>query len=410
MVLKRPETTRRAGSAQPDVADGFDPSSIAHGAIEVDENGIPQWVDRRFPMLFIALGIVSALAVGTSPGDRSPVYGVALVLVAISPWALALVGIRLPDPWFAATVLAPVAFLGIAGESLGVVDLDGGTPQLTLMLVVGVVGQMAAVGSVRLVTTTTVAGLAIVVVAAIVRGDLDFAPWLVGIVLGAGGGRAFRSSIVRLAELRAAQQALADRYLLEERRRIAREVHDIVAHTMSVTMLHITAARLALHRDPSAAAAALEEAERSGRASLDDIRGIVRLLRTDESSLDPVLPADTDIAALVERYRAAGSPIELDDDLTMDALSPDTRLAVYRILQESLSNAVRHGTGEIAARLHPGHEHITITVTNAAPADHSSRPGAGLVGMRERAEALGGTFEAGPGRAGTWRVCARIPT
>ena len=379
-------------------------------AVTVDESGIPQWVDRRFPMLFIVLGVISAVAVGTSPGDRSVVFAVAMVLVAISPWMLSLVGVRLPDPWFAATVLAPIGFLAIAGESLGLVDLDGGTPQLTLMLAVGIVGQVAAVGSVRLVATTTASALAIVLVGSVVRGDLDFAPWWVGILLAAGGGRAFRSSVVRLAELRVAQQALADQYLLEERRRIAREVHDIVAHTMSVTMLHITAARLALERDPGAARAALEEAERSGRASLDDIRGIVRLLRTDESPVAAAPPTDADLAALVDRYRAAGTSIDLDGGLAMGVLSADRRLATYRILQESLSNAVRHGAGEIAARVDTGDGHITVTVTNAARPDPDPRPGAGLVGMRERAEALGGTFEAGPGHDGGWCVCARIPT
>ena len=384
---------------------------------DFDIEDLPGWMDRAFPLLFIALGAISCVGIVNEAGDRATGYAVALVAVAVSPWALSLVGIRLIDPVFAAVVIAPVGFLLVFGEAVDIVDLDQGGPQLVMMLLVGIAGQIATVGTNRLMATTTAVAIAVVVAGALSRGDpLDYTPWVVGIVLGVAGGRAFRANVVHLAELRAAHHALAQQAVSEERRRIAREVHDIVAHTLSVTMLHLTAARLAVRRDPAAAEEALAEAERHGRASMDDIRGVVRLLRADESALATALPDDTDLPGLVERYVSAGSVIDLRLDGTLTSLPPAVGLAVYRLVQESLSNASRHGQDPIVVEVERAADAVVVEVTNSLDTSMTTpaEPGAGLTGMRERVAALDGSFAAGPVRDGEapgtmWRVHARIP-
>lgn len=373
---------------------------------------LPAWMDRAFPVLFIALGVLTSINIVRAPADRSSAYAVALVAAAVSPWALTLVGLRLPDPVFAAGVLAPIAVLIVAGEPLGIIDLDGGGPQLTLMLLVGIAAQIATIGSRRLVWITSAAAFGIVVAGALVRGGdtLDYTPWVVGLLFGVGGGRAFRANAIHVNELRLAHEALAHQAVANERRRIARDVHDIVAHTMSVTMLHLTAARLAVRRDPDAAVAALEEAERHGRASMDDIRRVVRLLRTDEATTGEALPDDTDVPELVEEYVAAGSDVRLQVDGAIETLAPAHRLAVYRIVQESLSNAVRHGRGPVEVSVAAANGCTEVDVRNRTDPTHVPDPsiGAGLIGMRERVEALGGTFAAGPDGDTGWRVHARL--
>lgn len=310
---------------------------------------------------------------------------------------------------FVGLVLVPVGVLIVGGERLGLVDLDGGAAQLVLMLPIAISGQVAAVAADRSVVFTTLGASLVLALGALLRPyPFDFAPWWVGILLAAGAGRAFRSSVLRQHELARAQSKLAQQTLRDERARIAREVHDIVAHTMSVTMLHLTAARLAMSNDPAGAEDALAEAERHGRSSMDDIRRVVRLLRTNESSLSAALPDDADVAVLVERYQAAGRQISLTEDGFI-ALSPAARLAVYRIVQEGLSNAVRHGTGRVELVIRHAPEETSISIDNAAGEGFPSRDGAGLVGMRERIGALEGSLSSGPDGAGGWRLRARIP-
>ena len=114
-------------------------------------------------------------------------------------------------------------------------------------------------------------------------------------------------------QLEAAREALAEQAVAEERRRIARELHDLAGHTLAAVMLHVTGARHVLRRDIDEAERALVDAETVGRASLDQIRATVAALRTDERGTDPALAGSADLVALVEEYRRAGLAIETDD-------------------------------------------------------------------------------------------------
>ena len=203
-----------------------------------------------------------------------------------------------------------------------------------------------------------------------------------------------------------------------ERSRIAREMHDVVAHSLSVMIALADGAGVALERSPDRARAALDELSGTGRAALADMRRVLGVLDTtepdaagpDAAALEPQPGSDLD--GLVERFRTAGLPVRavLDPDLPGDA---NLLLAVYRIVQEALTNTLRHapGTTGVEVGVHRRTDAVEVTVldhgaTVAVPP--SPGTGRGLIGMRERAALYGGTVETGRASGG-WRVHARIP-
>ncbi|GEN79677.1 sensor histidine kinase [Actinotalea fermentans] len=202
-----------------------------------------------------------------------------------------------------------------------------------------------------------------------------------------------------------------------ERSRIAREMHDVVAHSLSVMIALADGAGVALERSPDRARAALDELSGTGRAALADMRRVLGVLDTDPDAdaadAAPLVPQPgSDLDELVERFRTAGLPVRavLDARLPEDA---NLRLAVYRIVQEALTNTLRHAPGtqavEVGVHRHPAAVEVTVLdhgATLAVPP--SPGTGRGLIGMRERAALYGGTVEAGPA-AGGWRVHASIP-
>lgn len=221
-------------------------------------------------------------------------------------------------------------------------------------------------------------------------------------------GSAFRiHGMLYEARLRLAREAVA-----EERRKIAREVHDLVGHGLGVVMLNITAARLATTRgDTEAAAGALAEAERVGRQSVRDVhRGLVLLRDPDAArTIAPAPPTAEDTAALVADLRAGGLPVELTTSGDLGAVDPAVGLAVFRVVQEALSNTARHAPGAAATvTVAIDDNAATVTVTDEGPAGPRSPGGLGLIGMRERVTALGGALRAGPDGPG-WTVHATIP-
>ncbi|MGB3593123.1 MAG: histidine kinase [Ornithinimicrobium sp.] len=212
------------------------------------------------------------------------------------------------------------------------------------------------------------------------------------------------------------EQQFTQRALNEQRSQLAADVHDVVGHTLSASMLHTTAARLAVRTDPAAAIASLERAERHGRRSLEDIRSVVRLLRADGPSTRPPSLGTGEIPALVDEFRSAGVPISYSAPSTIDDLPAATDLTVYRVVQEGLTNAVRHGAGEVAVTLTltltRDHDAVHIEIENARALPAVPRPsGSGLAGMRDRVSAAGGTLQSEADHAGSaWLLRASIPT
>ncbi len=212
-------------------------------------------------------------------------------------------------------------------------------------------------------------------------------------------------------QLRAAQDQLATASVLEDRQRVAADVHDVVGHAMAVTMLHVNAARLSLPANPDAAIEALTHAERSGRESMSEIRAMVRLLRSDEMT-DLTSDADaSDIPQLIDTFRDAGATIEVDGSIEGLDLSALTSVTLYRLVQEGLTNAIKHGNGLVELTFSSTSKHVGVTISNPRrPGADAGRHGHGLTVALERVAAVGGTFDADLDASGsTWQMTARLP-
>ncbi len=230
-------------------------------------------------------------------------------------------------------------------------------------------------------------------------------------------GRLTRRQQQAVVALRQTQEELARVAVAAERERIARDVHDMVAHSLSVTMLHLTGARMALDDDPDRARDALAEAERVGRASMAEIRRTVALLSGQSQPMGLPVPDASDLTGLVESYRRAGLDVTYEVAGQEPAVAPTVGLTLYRIVQESLANVAKHAPGQPAAVTLLVHDaQLELTVENpmigsapSGPRNDAADGGHGLNGMRERAELAGGHLSAGerPGRR--WVVCGVLP-
>jgi signal transduction histidine kinase len=213
------------------------------------------------------------------------------------------------------------------------------------------------------------------------------------------------------------RQTVAQRAVARERNRIAREMHDVVAHGMSVITVQAGAAKEIVHADPDAAEQSLAEIEAVGRESLNEMRRMLGVLRSgddDTSSFEPT-PRLDDVLALVSHCNEAGVPTTLQVTGTQRELPAGVGLAVYRVVQEALTNVLKHaGTPARAdVRLDFGETSLEIEVTddgrdagNSAPA---TAGGQGLIGMSERVEAYGGELTTQPRTGGGYRVRAVLP-
>lgn len=238
--------------------------------------------------------------------------------------------------------------------------------------------------------------------------DVGWAPWAAGTTLTVLAALLVRRQLVLVEQLRALQADLAARSRAEERNRIARELHDVIAHTLTVSLLHVSSARLAVEHDPEDAARALADAERLTRQSLDEVRTTVGLLRqAGDDAIAPPAPAIDDLGGLVADLRAAQEDVALELDGDFDGIPATTATAVYRIVQESLTNASRHAAGApVRVRVVARPDRVDVSVDSAGAPGRGA--GMGLANMRERAEAVGGTCTAGPGGRG-WLVQASLP-
>jgi len=210
------------------------------------------------------------------------------------------------------------------------------------------------------------------------------------------------------------QRALAEQAVADERRRIARELHDVVAHHVSVMGVLATGARRVLTRDPAAADEALTTIEETGRTALREMRRLLTVLRTEAepaAELEPQ-PGLAGIEALVEQIREAGLPVTLRISGAGTPLDPGVALTVYRIVQEALTNTLKHAgeaTAEVRLDLDRSWLQLEVSDTGRGPRPDGGRIGHGLLGMRERVALYGGTLRTGPRPGGGFRVSARIP-
>lgn len=338
----------------------------------------PETIDE-----WLFVGAAAALAIGAVARRR-----VSVVLVALAAVVLAVA----PDGPFDGLV-APLLAIAVATYSAGAETR----------------GRLTWFGA---------AGTALVVGLAMVR---DFGPdqqasdwalpilvfggpWLVGVMVRLRGEREAALARARAEE----SEALIHR----ERTRIARELHDIVAHAIGVIVLQARGARRTLEADPATAREAIGAIETTSAEALGEMRRLVGVLREDgDGGGATPAPGVGDLQTLVERVRQAGLPVDLTIDGPTDALPPGVDLAAYRVVQEALTNALVHaGRASTTVTVRRLADALEIDVVDSGEATaRIDRDGHGLVGMRERVESAGGVLEAGPRPGGGFGVWARIP-
>jgi signal transduction histidine kinase len=217
-----------------------------------------------------------------------------------------------------------------------------------------------------------------------------------------------RERRVRMADR---ERDLASREaVVEERARIARELHDVIAHHVSMIVLQAGAERRVLERSDSPSREVLETIERTGRSALAETRRLLGMLRSEEE--DPLAPQPRlrDVPLLIGQVREAGLPVDLDIDGDQRELPAGIELSAYRIVQEALTNALKHaGDAHASVRIRYRPESIEIEVTDDGAGRAAAPGGHGLVGMRERVALYGGRFTAGRGDAGGFTVRVTLP-
>jgi len=207
----------------------------------------------------------------------------------------------------------------------------------------------------------------------------------------------------------------AHRAVADERTRIARELHDVVAHQMTVMTLQADGARRIADGSDPRVVKALETISDAGHSALTEMRRMVGLLRTpEEASETKPLPRLAEVEQLVEKVRAAGVPVDLEVEGDVRRLTDGTELSAYRIVQESLTNSVRHGGPDVTATVAIEYkkDHLDLLILDdgrGASVESGDEVGHGIVGMRERITVLGGEFSAGPRTGGGYQVHAIIP-
>jgi signal transduction histidine kinase len=241
------------------------------------------------------------------------------------------------------------------------------------------------------------------------------AAWFVGDSV--ASRRHYLAGLAEQAEReRAAEAERARQQVREERVRIARELHDLVAHTLAVMTVQAGVGRRLADRRPEQANAALESIETIGRTAQEELRVVLGLLREEEAGTAALAPAPrlADVSGLVAAVQASGTPVELRMSEADGRLSPALELSIYRVIQEALTNVVKHAPGARAAidlAVSDGQVRLEVTDDGGPrerpPADLGT--GHGIVGMRERIGAFGGWLVAGPGADRGFRVVAEIP-
>jgi signal transduction histidine kinase len=240
------------------------------------------------------------------------------------------------------------------------------------------------------------------------------AAWALGAVFGLHR-RHLRMQLELQERLRRAHERQAELELVDQRVRIARELHDVVAHGMSVITVQAGFAGL-VSDDPEVVRSALGSIETIGRQTLNEMRTLLEVLRDGAEPNEPtVLPVPRldDLDALIERIREAGVDVGLTRRGPTTALPPLVELNAYRIVQEALTNVIKHA-GPVRATVHLARDdsELTITIRDDGPPTPggSVEPGHGITGMLERARILGGTLRAGPLPGGGYEVVGQVPT
>ncbi|MFB7334297.1 sensor histidine kinase [Streptomyces adustus] len=332
-------------------------------------SALPLVARRRFPLL--AFGVIAAAALA---------LGDAVSWINVLTCSIAAYGAVAHSRYRTRALAALIAAAVLAGVAFRDTDpiLPGWSSPAVVLLVVGVLASLVRLGRLRL-----------------------------------------EASRKRFTDLQQAQEKATRRAVEEERARIAAELHDVVTHNVSVMVIQAGAARKVMDAAPERSKQALLAVEAGGRAAMAELRHVMGLLAGPASGADT--PADGlepqpglgQLDALADRVRAAGTPVDLTVSLPPGPLPPGVELTAYRVVQEALTNTIKHAAGAdatVTIGFAGSWLEIEVTDTGAVrdspPVDGNGR---GLIGLRERLALYGGELSAGPTPGGGYRVAARIP-
>jgi signal transduction histidine kinase len=356
---------------------------------------------RVFPVFSLAFWLVAAI---TQPSSAADIILAAVPVAAFALWAFTR---NVPLAAVSIAIVLPVVVAQRSGQLEPIMFnaclLSFGAARWSRSLAMAAsLGLLAA-------------GTPVLVALAQDPAEVAVGIWVVAMAFVWVVGRAVARQERLVVELERTRRQLAQQALVAERRRIARDVHDFVGHGLAAVMLQVTSARHVLHRDTRAAEQALRSAEEVGRRSMQELRRTVTLLRSDdEADVAAPVPRASEIPALVEQARAGGLAVELHTRGELSRIPPGVGLAAYRIAQEALANAARHAPhAHTTLDLELANGRIALVAETSGPVltrstSEGERPRYGLLGMRERATALGGEFAAGPTLDG-WRLRCELP-
>ena len=373
----------------------------------------PRWAGVWLPVIIsfltqvpVAIGLIRVYELTTAQSLIT--LGIAL----LGP--IALIGARrFPGPVVAITAI---------GASLDLFfNSHGGPPYIALAF--GIISAIVRNARIWAWISIAVAWGATIAVAIALSSDRLTGPRVaattLGILIVVGVGEAMRTRRERTVEFRRIMGERRQSEVQAERVRIARELHDVLAHSLSQINVQASVGLHLMDRQPEKAAEALASIKETSKTALDEVRSVLGVLRA-EGGADPNAPLvpEPDLSrlpGLVASVIAQGIEVRLDDRLTTAEVPKPVQLALYRIVQESLTNVVRHADGAT-------HASIVLSRADAAyrlevrddgrgsvPVPASESGGRGLLGMRERAELLGGHLSAGPAEGGGFSVIAELP-
>jgi len=371
----------------------------------------PVRVDAVFAAVLLLAGVLAALF-GEDKARGAQLISMVGVTVPVAfrrrrPIAAALT--------MALALLLATALGGAPTQATGIVALIA-LVSGAYMLGARTQGRVLAAGTIALIVALAVD--AIVEESQTVSALLFFTFFVVGLPVAAGQATRSRAQLAdeladRAVALERAREGEAQAAVQEERARIARELHDVVAHDVSVMVVQAAAAKRIVEREPDRAEEAIVSIEGTGREALAEMRRLLGVLRRgDEDLALAPQPSLSRVDALLARTRAAGLDVALERSGDDAPLPAGVDLAAYRVVQEALANVVRHAGAEHATvRLTYDPRAVVVEVVDdgRGAADGGGKAGHGLIGLRERVDLYGGDFEAGPRAEGGFGVRARLP-
>jgi signal transduction histidine kinase len=385
-----PSLMRRVRSVGAEPMDAVLPTAIALIACV-------EMIAQQYTPLVVSIGTILFGCAATAVRRGHPILAAGGVLASFVAAPVLGFDVSEPASWVLVLVLASFG----VGRYLPRAELPVG-----LLVVVGLLGGVTA----TLAFLTEFSPDVIFGVAA------TFGPWVLGLVVRHAEDTAVVAALE--AERARVEDALAtERSTRAERDRIAREIHDVLAHSLSLMVVQAAVAESVADRDPAAAKGAAREVQTAGRSALGEVGRLVRLIR-EEAMLEDIGPFDhiradlgDSLRSLAEDVTRAGLPVTLDIE-PATSLPPALQLTVYRIAQEALTNALKYAAGATATiRVLRQGDQLDVSVTNtagsASPQGHVN--GSGLAGLQERVALFSGTLSYGADSAGGFSLHARLP-